>query len=590
MALKDLLCFLEDFFQRSTFRVLAVDREGKLAFVNPSMMKIIAPIDSEEKHIGNIPPDLSEKYFDVISSLQPVIGYKFKINGVYFQGEVLPLLWNGELKGAIGIFWEASDQDKVKEENKEYKECAKLLDIIFSSTYDGLWILNGEGRVLRLNKAAERISGIEAKDVIGKSIREMMADKLFDRSVTLEVLKRKTQVTLIQTVKGKKKVLLTGTPVFDDQHRIEFVVVNDRDITELNQLREQLEDSKALSRRYSTELKDLLMKNLNGLDVVFRSEKTRKILETSVRVAKVDSTILLLGESGVGKGLIARMIHNLSGRKEGPFIIVNCGSIPETLIESELFGYAKGAFTGANQRGKPGFLELANGGTLLLDEISEIPLNLQTKLLNFLETYEIFRVGGVDPIKLNIRFIAATNKDLGKMVKEGRFREDLFYRLSVIPIQVPSLRERQEDIPALIHFFLEKFNKQFNKNKIFTRSLINFLCKYSFPGNIRELSNLIERLVVLTENKKVGVKDLPTDLLNTKNESEACLFTDEKCSLKQMLAHTEKLMLEDSIRRYGSQREAAKALHMNQSTLARKLKKYRICSRVILHPQLQKNP
>jgi len=587
MEKKDLLVLLDEIFRSFSLRVFGVDSRGELAFVNPRMVEMLAPVDVEGKHLTRILPELSEKYLDVLSSLKPVMGHKFEKNGECIQADVYPLLWKGELIGAIGIFFKASDLDELNQEIERYKESAKLLDIIFSSTYDGLWVMDGEGRVLRLNKAAERIAEIEAKDVIGKSVKEMMDNKLFDRSVTLEVLKRKTQVTLIQTVRGKKKVLLTGTPVFDEQNHIKYVVVNDRDITELNQLREQLEEAKALSKRYSSELKDLLMKNLNGLDIVFRSLRTRKILEMAVRVAKVDSTVLLSGESGVGKGMIARMIHNMSDRKQGPFLIVNCGSIPETLIESELFGYAKGAFTGASQEGKTGFLELANKGTLFLDEISEIPLNVQPKLLKFLETNEIFRVGGVNPVRLDVRFIAATNKDLGKMVKEDRFREDLFYRLSVIPLHIPPLRERPEDIPALIHFFLEKFNKRFNRDKILAPHLVDFLCRYHFPGNIRELSNLIERLVVLTETKRIDMKDLPIDLMSARADSMTFFMSPEKSSLKQMLDDAEKLMVEDSIRTYGSQRKAAKALHVNQSTLARKVKKYGICKRVMLLPQIK---
>src|SRR4030042_4193152 len=300
------------------------------------------------------------------------------------------------------------------------------LDTIIDSSFDGLWICDHEGKVIRINKASEKINQVKTEEVVGKNMRELIAEGFFDKSVTLEVLRRKTAVTMIQKIKSDKKILVTGNPIFNEKGEIAFVVTNDRDISELDHLRSQLQEAQALAKGYISKLSELEMKGVDLSSIIFQSKEMERIIEMALRGAKVDSTVLLLGESGVGKGMIAKLIHKHSERNNGPFIRVDCAGIPDSLVESELFGYERGAFTGAKTEGKPGFFELANKGTLFLDEIGEIPLSSQSKLLRFLEDQEIFRLGGTKPREIDGRVIARTNKNIDEMVTAKTFRKDLY--------------------------------------------------------------------------------------------------------------------------------------------------------------------
>lgn len=350
------------------------------------------------------------------------------------------------------------------------------------------------------------------------------------------------------------------------------VVTNVRDITELSNLQRQLE---LLNLKYENELTFYGMNDkLDG--IVYQSKAMRNVIQRVFKVAKADSTVLITGESGVGKEVIANLIHNLSERKEGPFIRVNCAALPESLIESELFGYEKGAFTGAKQNGKPGLFELANGGTLFLDEIAEMPMNLQVKLLRALQEQEIIRVGGTKPVKLNIRLITATNRNIKELIEKEQFREDLYYRINVIPLEIPPLRKRRDDIPFLINHYLQYFNKKYNVTKTFSISALNQLTAYDWPGNVRELVNLVERLVVMSESDKILPCDLPDPVFQKGNGKNPVVENFMNISLKEALEGLEMNLIKDALERYQSTRKAARYLGINQSTIVRKASKYNL--------------
>jgi transcriptional regulator with PAS, ATPase and Fis domain len=293
-------------------------------------------------------------------------------------------------------------------------------------------------------------------------------------------------------------------------------------------------------------------------------------------VSQVDTVVLLEGESGTGKEILARLIHQLSARRKEPFIPVNCGAIPESLFESELFGYAKGAFTGAMREGKPGLFELADDGIIFLDEIGEIPLNCQVKLLKVLEDFECMRVGGTHPIKLNVRVITATNKNLGKMVKEGKFREDLFYRINVVPIRIPPLRERREDIFPLAWHFLRNYNKNFNQSKTLSPEIIQSMESYQGPGNVRELQHVIERMVIITDGDILQPQHLPSNVYNRKWDDGDMIQVKGVMSFYQAREMLEKKLLAHAISAKGTTREAARLLGIDHSTVVRKLNKYKM--------------
>lgn len=470
-----------------------------------------------------------------------------------------------------------ADNEMSFYENFSKHFMARQLDAIIDSSFDAIWIFSGEGRVLRVNKAAEEINDIKAEQVLNKSVPELLDQSWFDRSATLEVLRTKETVTMTQNLRNGRQVFVTGTPVFHKDGSIALIVVNGRDITELSSLRSKLEKSLALSKEYHMELTHLYTQEKLLSEVIIKSELMKRVFNTAMKVAQVDSTALIQGESGVGKSLMAKLIHRASGRSNGPFIRVDCGAIPESLLESELFGYERGAFTGARTSGKPGHFEMAEGGTLFLDEVGELPFSIQVKLLRFIEDNEVVPIGGTTPKTIDTRIIAATNNDLNTMVDKKRFRSDLFYRLNVVPIKIPPLRERLEDIPSLVHFFLQRLNQKCSTKKIIHPLVLDRICEYSCPGNIRELANLIEHLIVLSPNECINVEDLPSHL--QKEDSRAFhSATEQGWNLRDEVERTQKRIIIKALKTFGSKRKAAGPLGIHHSTLVRKVKQYGIDS------------
>ena len=566
--------------------VVAIDENGLIIYFNKTAERIfnLPAHEALNRYILDVLPNTGGKLLESLNTGKPFYAEKLKGREVSLVSNINPIVRDGRIAGVVSVFQDISEIEKISKELDFFKDMKNWLDTVIESSYDGLWICDHEGKVLRINKASERINGVKAEQVIGKNMKELIAEGLFDKSVTLEVLKRKTSVTIIQQVKGGKKILVTGNPIFNESGEIAFVVTNDRDISELGHLRGQLQEAQALAKGYSSKISELEMKGVDLSSIIFKSVEMERIIETVVRVAHVDTTVLLLGESGVGKGMLAKLIHKQSDRCKGPFIRVDLAGIPDSLVESELFGYEKGAFTGAKTEGKPGFFELANGGTLFLDEIGEIPLSTQSKLLRFLEDHEIIHVGGTEPKEIDVRVIAATNKKIEEMVNARTFRNDLYYRLNVVPIHIPPLRERRDDILPLTFHFLEKFNQIHRKKKNISPETIETLFQYDFPGNIRELANLIERLVVVTEEDHIEAKDLPCSITSHISKAIPFSFSSENPSLRVALERYESMIIENAIHKYGSQRGAAKALKVNQGTISRKLKKYILPKHnVILH-------
>jgi len=352
-------------------------------------------------------------------------------------------------------------------------------------------------------------------------------------------------------------------------------VVSERDITEIDRLQRDLEHQEAVSDQYRHQMLEMQQLELDAQPVIARSPSMIKALQQARKVAEADSSVLILGESGVGKGLLADIIHRNSQRANRPLIKINCGAIPESLIEAELFGYEKGAFTGAQAGGKPGQFELANGGTLFLDEIAELPLASQVKLLRFLEDGRSTRLGGTEAKQLDVRVLAATHRNLEEMVEQGGFRLDLYYRLNVIPIAVPALRERRDCLIPLIRHYINQFATQNNGPKRLSRASLDAMTAYPYPGNVRELMNICERLVVMTETELIDLPDLPTNLAShTMELSSEPGDWPETMTLQQAVEAVERKLLTQAQQRYNNQIDIAEALGVNQSTIARKLKKY----------------
>jgi len=444
------------------------------------------------------------------------------------------------------------------------------LDAIFESSFDGLYITDGEANTISLNKGFERITGVTAEECIGRNMADLVKEGIYSRSGTLLALETRETATIPLQAKTGKNALVTSTPIFDDEGNIILVVTNVRDITELNALQDKLEQIEGLSRFYQTELQQLKLYN----QCIIHSSKMRELVDLVMRIAHTDSTVLIQGESGVGKELVANTLHANSNRSNGPFVKINCGAIPENLLESELFGYDPGAFSGASKKGKAGLFELADGGILFLDEIGDLPLNLQVKLLRVLQDMTISRLGGTTTIKIDVRILAGTNRNLPEMIDKRLFRKDLYYRLNVVPVSVPPLRERREDIPVLSKHFLENFNTKHNMKKKLSAEVLGYFMTYNWPGNVRELENLIERLVVTSINDTIGINDL----FSWAEISATLPETDEQELLPLQLAleNTERHLLQKAFSRFKSTYAVARALEVSQPTIVRKAAKYGI--------------
>lgn len=453
-------------------------------------------------------------------------------------------------------------------ENLSIESQIELFKTAFESSYDGIHILDKDGATLYINKACTRIEGITEEEAKKKNIRQLVEEGVYSESVTLIVLETNAPATIVQTAKNGSEILVTGTPIYKDG-KIDKIIVNSRDITELNALKKEVLLREEQSRKYQEELELYRKEYMQPPLMVSKNLKMQKVLNLASVVSDVDSTVLVTGESGVGKGLISKYIHSCSGRRDGPFIKIDCSAIPETLFESEIFGYEKGAFTGAEKRGKIGLLELANGGTVFLDEIGEMPLAMQPKILRAIQDRQVRRVGGEELRNLDVRIIAATNIDIEKMVEEKLFREDLYYRLNVVPIQIPPLRERPEDILPLVNGIVEGINHKYGWHKVIDTATIKRMMVYPWPGNVRELENLIERLMVSTEGKTITVEDLPMEMLGN-----TVTVKEEGVDFKEIFSKFEYDLIKNVIKRKGSIIEAAGEIGVDVTTVRRKLKRF----------------
>jgi len=496
------------------------------------------------------------------------------LNGHDLLVQVNPLRHNGQLEGVFCLIVEGSQLENMARLLPSLKTLTRELDAIIDSSSDGLFVCDGKANVIRMNPASEKIHKISAEEVVGRNMQELIEQGFIDRSAALEASRSGKPETLMQDKDGRQ-LMSIATPVFNDAGEVVRVVVSERDITEIDRLQRQIEEKQAMTDGYRHQILERQLVEHQSRRVIARSPAMVRALEQAIKVSNVDSSVLLLGESGVGKGLLADLIHQHSDRRERPLIKINCGAIPESLIEAELFGYEKGAFTGAHDKGKPGHFEMADEGILFLDEIAELPLASQVKLLRFLEDGRITRLGGTANRKVDVRIVAATHRDLEAMVEQGRFRHDLYYRLNVIPIQVPSIRERRECIVPLLRHYIDHFSKNINVQKRLTREALDALTDYHYPGNVRELMNICERLVVMSETEVIDRPDLPVQISgHSVQVAGEGLSWQEGMTLQQVVDNVERQLLEQALARFSNQMEIAGALGVNQSTIARKLRRH----------------
>lgn len=443
-----------------------------------------------------------------------------------------------------------------------------LLDFIRNNNID-IITTDKDGIILNISPFFEKFYNVTSKELLGKSVFELENMGVFYPSAASKVLKTSQIITMLQKNKMGRKILVTALPIKDSNKNISRVICFSYDITDLFKIEEQVKILEKNAKLYIKNLKHIENKKINFSNVIGTGTEMQEIFKLITKVADFDVNILITGESGVGKNYLAKLIHNISKRCKSPFIELNCGAIPENLLESELFGYESGSFTGAKKHGKTGLIELAQNGTLFLDEIGELPLNLQVKLLKVIQDKTFNRIGGTKSIKINFRLITATNRNLKELIKQKKFREDLFYRLNVVSINIPPLRERKEDISYLILHFVDKFNKKYHLSRKFSESAVNDLVKYNWVGNIRELENVIERSLLISENNIISEDSLPKNIRENNK-----LNLEKNNTLHERLDNYEKHIVLNAFKKYKTTVGVGKALGISQATAVRKIKKY----------------
>lgn len=441
----------------------------------------------------------------------------------------------------------------------------QFLEKAIENSFDGVFIVDNQGKVLYVNKAYEKLAQKGREFFVGRDMDELIREGLMKLYISKEVIESGRSITRSENLLSGKEVIVTSTPVFDEDGKVIAAVTNVRDISEIIRLQEE-----------NICYRESLSYNTVEEKIVAVSPVTKGLLHTAKKIAQRDSTVLITGETGTGKEVFADYIYTNSQRNDKPFVRINCGAISPTLIESELFGYVKGAFTGASDKGKKGAFEIADGGTIFLDEIGELPLDMQVKFLRVLQEGELTRIGAERSQQIDVRVIAATNRDLKQMVKEKTFREDLYYRISVLTLELVPLRERLEDIPDLTRLFIKQLNEKYAGQKEATPHFLEELKERAWPGNIRELSNFVEQQYVINDS------DVLHDFATLKKRSSVVQpvpqengETVELPLLYEAVEELEKDLVLKAMKQGKTTHEAAKLLGISQPTFSRKYNKYK---------------
>lgn len=555
--------------------VIAINEQGIINVFNAAAQQILGV--PSKGMLGHFASDVipGSRLHLVLQSGVPELNQQQKIGSMQILTSRLPLRnQDNQICGVVAVFHDITEIKHLTEEITDITEMKLLLEAIIDSTQDCISVTDQAGRIILVNPAYTKLIGLSREEVLGKTAT---IDISKGESMHLHVMKTLEPVRYVPLQAGPqgKEIIVSAAPIIVNGQLRGSVAVA-QDISKLRQLTEELGRMKSLVRQ--------IQSRYTFDDIVAKSSVMLKTVERARRAAGTPVTVLLNGESGTGKELFAHAIHHASQHTNTPFIRVNCAAIPESLLESELFGHEEGAFTGARKGGKKGLFEEANGGTIFLDEIGEIPLSMQVKLLRVLQEKEVRRVGGARPIPVCIRIIAATNRNLAAIVQDGTFREDLYYRINVFPITIPPLRNRSEELPELSHFLLKKLNEEYGRNvQALAPDALAILADYHWPGNVRELENVLAGgMINMSFNETVmSVKHLPR--LGSKAPSPVCLSTVSKTSAvaSQILAPA----LEETERRIiiaaltankGNRAATAKNLGISIRNLYYKLSKFHI--------------
>lgn len=557
--------------------MLAIDKDGIITIFNKAAEKLTG-IKSEEalnKFVVDVVPDT--RLMHVIRTGEPELNKQQKLGDIMIITSRMPIKEeNGQIIGAVAIFRDITDFLDLAAQITNLKEIQSMLEAIFHATQEAISVVDQNGINLMINPAYTKVTGLRESDIIG---RPASADIAEGESVHMKVLSTKKPVEKARLKVGpnKRDIIANAAPIIVDGELRGSVAILD-DVSEIIKLTKELKEAKQIIRK--------LEAKYTFDDIVGYNKLIIAAIEKAKIAADTPATVILRGESGTGKELFAHAIHNLSKRKFNQFVRVNCAALSENLLESELFGYEEGAFTGARKGGKIGLFEQASGGTIFLDEIGDISLSTQIKLLRVLQEKEVVRVGGTKPISIDVRIIAATNMNLEEAIKDGRFREDLYYRINVIPIVIPALRQRKDDINILVHHFINIFNQEYGRSILdISDSAIEALKGYDWPGNVRELENIIGRSIInMTHNENIiQVGHLPK--LNSRyegdnHELDSYIKSNKQyrdITLEEASIEAEKRAIISALNKYNNNKtQAAKVLNISIRTLYYKIEKYNI--------------
>lgn len=573
---------LEQVFQSTANGIVAIDESDIITLLNASAEKILGINASEA--LGKKVTDVMSysRLQEVNKTAQHKLGLRQIINNSVIVTNQTPIIIDGKPKGAVAIFEDISNMEKVKYELTEVKELKERLQLILESVQDGICVLNSNGEITYVNKSYLKITEEKENNLIGKNIKEISP-----QGSRMKVLREGSNLSGIITKKPNGVTLVSNISPIIVEGMLKGVISVVKNLSEAQKLSEKLNELSAKAEYLEEELLRTRKPDAAFSKFIGESGKTLDALATAFKAARGNATVLIRGESGTGKEVIAEGIHYASNNAKGPFVRVNCAAIPPSLLESELFGHEKGSFTGAIKR-KLGKFELAQNGTIFLDEIGEMEKSMQAKILRVIQEKEFQRIGGEETIKLKVRIIAATHRNLEDMVQGGDFREDLYYRLNVIPIYIPPLRERKQDLAFLIGHFLDKFSKSLGKKIVsISNDAMEAMLNYRWPGNVRELENLLERIITLTDKNFIDAPDLPpyirSEIKNLEPETEN-ISRNKPSNITNTieeeeilpLREYEKIIIEKALKKYGSYNAAGKALGLTHKTVAAKARLYGI--------------
>lgn len=564
-------CNIDAILSASSNCILSIDTTGAITYLNESAEKMIN-VTMENvlgQHVRKFIPNT--RLPEVVKTGQPEIGHHFLLNDITFITNRTPVISNGAIVGAVAVFQDITELQNVIEELTNVRKYKETLETVVEND-DCIVVVDTDGIITMFNKAYEEFLGISKKDVIGKHITEVIENTRMHIVCKTGI----QEIAQLQKIKGQEMVC-NRIPIKRDGKIIaalgKVMFKNTKEITafvkKFNKLEVELEYYKDMVKMIEGSY--YIFDNIIG-----SSPEISEVKSMAQRAAQSNSTVLIRGESGTGKELFAHAIHNKSLRKNGPFIKVNCAAIPENLMESELFGYEEGAFTGAKKGGKPGKIELANHGTLFLDEIGDMPLNMQIKVLRVLQEKEFERVGGTTSIPVNVRVIAATNRNLEELIKEKLFRIDLYYRLNVVELRIPPLRHHKSDIEELSIYLLSKLSEKMGcPMPVIDQDAMDAFMSYNWPGNIREMENVLERCLNFIDHRMIKAENLPYHIKNAKHGRES-----KAMELKDHLEETERLTIINALKKCDNNKiSAAKILGISRASLYQKIAKHNIGKR-----------